>query len=268
MSKYPVMHHEAMNDLIARYQQTGDQEALTDLIAANEGLIRQIAVRYTLSVGDATLDDLMQWGRMGLVRAVETFDLSRGLRFTTYCYFWIRQHITRYGRQDGQSIRMSVQAHELRARVSKAKAAFEQAHGREPSPSELAECSGVEERKIAPLFRHVTTSLSRDDIHGEEADPMSDKIVAAENTEDEACARADRLFDGRILAYVSHLKENWQRVVVLRYGLDGGEPKSLLEISHEMNLTRERIRQIERQALASLRKTIQSARNAGRIGEF
>lgn len=263
---HEVLSSAEMLALVREYQSTRSEQVLEKILAHNERFVYHVAMKYYMShsTGDASVEDLMQWGRMGLIRALETFEPERGMKLSTYSYHWVRQHITRFGRRDGQPIGMSVQAHEKRATIGRVRAEFEQANGREPTAEELTALTGI---KNVERLRPVVFSIDNDQAHGDDAAAMVERIPDPANVELDGGARADRLFDRRILAVVDELPDVWRTIIRLHYGLDG-EPQTFEQISQQIGVTRERVRQITHQALSNLRTRLEFRRNSGDLGEF
>ena len=228
---------------------TGDI-ARERFIAANLRLVVSIAKRYQTPT--MPLQDVIQEGNLGLMRAVEKFEPERGFKFSTYATWWIRQAITRAMADKGRTIRVPAHVSEALSMLGRTAATLHRQLGREPTVDELAEATGLRPDRVADYQAavHETISLSSPigDDQGELADLLPDDRVASPF--DSAATNLER----EALEAVLCLLSQRERVVLrMRFGLDGATPRTLEEVGREFALTRERIRQIEAKALTKLR---------------
>ncbi len=235
----------------------GDREAKRKLIEANLKLVINFAKRY-LGKTSMSFSDLIQEGNLGLIRAVERFDYRRGLKFSTYGTWWIRQAISRAIADQARTIRIPVHMVETINKLARIQRTLWQKLGREPTEAEIANAMGMTEEKIGEIRRIALEPTSLETPTGEEGDSEFYDFVVDENAKSPAETVVQTMLKEQLLAVIETLTPREQKVIRLRYGLDDAHPRTLEEVGKEFNVTRERIRQIEAKALKKLRNPSRS----------
>jgi RNA polymerase primary sigma factor len=237
-------------EMVLRRRVRQGREAKDAFLTANLRLVVANARRYANTSGIDFLD-LIQEGNLGLIRAVEKFDWRKGFKFSTYATWWIRQAITRAIADKSRTVRIPVHLHDTLAAVRAAQASLKAELGREPRPEEIAEEAGVNVDKVE-LALGVADTVSLEQPVGEDGAQLGD-FIEDEDAVDPVRVTEELDIANSLRKSIERLPEREGRILALRYGFYDGVPRTLEEIGEEFNLTRERIRQLEKLALCRLR---------------
>ena len=240
---------------LARRKDEGDELAKQKLIESNLRLVMSITRNYTRA--DVPLLDLIQEGNLGLIRAVEKFDWTMGYKLSTYATWWIRQAVQRALAEQSRTIRLPVHIADQVRRIQRARRALGQQLNRDPSIDEIAVETELAPLRVQELLDLVQEHVSLETPVGDGESVMSDLIEDTSAIEPEA-ETALRLRSTELARALAQLKPRLQRVLILRYGLDGTNGRTLEQVGVELGITRERVRQLETRALRELRNVAPS----------
>ena len=250
IGKVPLLTADEEIELAKRMEK-GDEEAKKRLCEANLRLVVSIAKRY---VGRGMLFlDLIQEGNLGLIKAVDKFDYTKGYKFSTYATWWIRQAITRSIADQARTIRIPVHMVETINKLIRVSRQLLQTYGREPSPEEIALEMGITVEKVREIQKIAQEPVSLETPIGEEEDSHLGDFIPDEDVPAPAEGAAFSMLKEQLVEVLDTLTEREQKVLKLRFGLEDGRARTLEEVGKEFDVTRERIRQIEAKSLRKLR---------------
>ncbi len=255
IGQYPLLTGEEEVELAKRILK-GDESARQKLALSNLRLVVSIAKKYANRSASLSLLDLIQEGNIGLFKAVEKFDFTRGFKFSTYATWWIRQAITRALADQGRTIRIPVHMVETINKYQQVVRRLVQDLGREPMPEEVASEMGVEVEKIRHIMKISQETISLETPVGEEEDGESNlsNFIPDEDTISPSTSAARKILKSYINEIISDLTPREQKILDMRFGLTDGVTHTLEEVGRVFAVTRERIRQIEAKALDKIRQ--------------
>ena len=255
IGKVPLLTAQEEIDL-AKRMEAGDEYAKQKLCEANLRLVVSIAKKY---VGRGMLFlDLIQEGNLGLIKAVDKLDWTKGYKFSTYATWWIRQAITRSIADQARTIRIPVHMVETINKLIRVSRQLLQEEGREPTPDEIAEEMGISVEKVREILKIAQEPVSLETPIGEEEDSHLGDFIPDDDAPAPAEAAAFSMLKEQLVDVLGTLTEREQKVLKLRFGLEDGRARTLEEVGKKFDVTRERIRQIEAKALRKLRHPTRS----------
>jgi RNA polymerase primary sigma factor len=263
ISRVPLLSAEQELALATKVR-NGDKAARDQMIRSNLRLVVTIAQDY-LNFG-LPLADLMSEGTIGLTKAVERFDPSKGAKLSTYAAWWIKQSIKLALSNQVKTVRLPVHLLEKISKVRRV--AFEMAHdlGREPTDDELAEAIGMRPERIGELRNGSVRQLSLDAAVAEDDSVEFGETIADEGAQTSFDWLCDRDLQGHLKTALKLLDDREKKILLERFGLNGGQPKTLEQVGETIGVTRERIRQLQTRALSKLRRALTRDLSSGRLG--
>ncbi|TFH41440.1 MAG: RNA polymerase sigma factor RpoD/SigA [Chrysiogenales bacterium] len=250
INKIPLLTREE-EDTMARLVRSGDENAKNKLIKANLRFVVSIAKKYQTS--GISLLDLINEGNMGLIKAAEKFDPDRGFHFISYAVWWIRQAIILAISQKASLIRLPLNRTADIQKIDKVHKKLESKLGREPTPGEIAEDLDMDDEEINHLRNITQDYISLDSSYGDSDDTTIVSMIVDQRVDSPDKKVLDESLSSALDEVLTTLQEVEREIIKLRFGLDGHDPMSLQQIGDKFNLSKERIRQIEKKAIRRLR---------------
>lgn len=254
VNKVPMLTLEEERDLANRYQQEGDLDAARRLVLAHLRFVVHVAKGY--GGYGLQLGDLIQEGNIGLIRAAKKFDYRRGHKFSTYATWWIRQAVTRAIADQGRTIRVPVHMGDQINKLLRVQHQLTQRLGRDPSVEELAEALDVTPKKVENMIQVARRPLSLETPTDDEEDSVLGDFIQDREAPAPDDSATYNLLREHLDEVLGSLPPREVRILQLRYGLLDGQAYTLEEVGRKMGVTRERVRQIEAQALSRLRHPV------------
>ena len=255
LNSYDLLTFDQERELLKRAQ-TGDIEARNELIMHNMRLVKSIAGHYTCAGLDS--DDLISIGSMGLIPAIEKFDLTSTHKFSTYATYWIKQAIRREIINQNRAVRIPANVQETYNKIRKATEALRQALGHEPTKHQVAKAVGMTAKEVEEITSFFMEPISTDTTLTDEDETTVGDLIADENSIDPIDAVYSVELKTMVSAVLDTLPEKEREVIKLRFGIDGHPQRSLEEVGAILGYSREWIRRIEERALIKLRNPIRS----------
>ena len=255
LNSYDLLTFEQERELLKRAQ-TGDIEARNELMMHNMRLVKSIAGHYTCAGLDS--DDLISIGSMGLIPAIEKFDLTSTHKFSTYATYWIKQAIRREIINQNRAVRIPANVQETYNKIRKASEALRQALGHEPTKHQVAKAVGMTAKEVEEITSFFMEPISTDTTITDEDETTVGDLIADENSIDPIDAIYSVELKTMVSAVLDTLPEKEREVIKLRFGIDGHPQRSLEEVGAILGYSREWIRRIEERALIKLRNPIRS----------